>query len=88
MTPAKEDVFETGLLEAADVMKKRLYLEAGGKCGNTFELCVTRPSEHRHGISWEAGRFRLPETVEHGRKKYLFLQTHHMHFPKVLLRVG
>jgi len=38
MSPSDQDAFETESLEAADVMKKRLYLEASGKGGKAFEV--------------------------------------------------
>jgi len=38
MSPSDQDAFETEALEAADVMKKRLYLQASGKCGKVFEV--------------------------------------------------
>ncbi len=38
MSPREQDAFETEALEAADTMKKRLYLEAGGKGGKAFEI--------------------------------------------------
>jgi len=38
MSPEEQDAFETEALEAADVMKKRLYLEASGKGGKAFEV--------------------------------------------------
>ena len=38
MSPSEQDAFETEALEAADTMKKRLYLEASGKGGKAFEI--------------------------------------------------
>ena len=38
MSPAEQDTFETEALEAADPMKKRLYLQAIGKGGKAFEV--------------------------------------------------
>ncbi len=38
MSPSEQDTFETESLEAADVMKKCLYLQAIGKGGKTFEV--------------------------------------------------
>lgn len=38
MSPSEQDTFETEALEAADTMKKRLYLEASGKGGKAFEI--------------------------------------------------
>ncbi len=38
MSPSDQDAFETDAPEAADMMKKRLYLEASGKCGKAFEV--------------------------------------------------
>ena len=38
MSPSAQDAFETEALQAADTMKKRLYLEASGKSGKAFEV--------------------------------------------------
>ena len=38
MSPGEQDAFETEALENADMMKKRLYLEASGKGGKAFEI--------------------------------------------------
>ena len=38
MSPSEQDAFETEALDAADTMKKRLYLEASGKGGKAFEI--------------------------------------------------
>ena len=38
MSPSEQDAFETESLEAADAMKKRLYVEASGKGGKAFEI--------------------------------------------------
>ena len=38
MSPSEQDAFETEALDAADIMKKRLYLEASGKGGKAFEI--------------------------------------------------
>jgi len=38
MSPSEQDVFETEALDAADAMKKRLYLQASGKGGKAFEV--------------------------------------------------
>ena len=38
ISPAEQDTFETEALEAADPMKKRLYLQSSGKGGKAFEV--------------------------------------------------
>ena len=38
MSPSEQDTFETVALENADMMKKRLYLEASGKGGKVFDV--------------------------------------------------
>ena len=38
MSPSEQDAFETAALEAADPMKKRLYLQNSGKGGKVFEV--------------------------------------------------
>jgi len=38
MSPSEQDAFETEALEAADAMKKRLYLQASGKGGKIFDV--------------------------------------------------
>ncbi len=38
MSPSEQDTFETEALENAEMMKKRLYLEASGKGGKAFEI--------------------------------------------------
>ncbi len=38
MSPSEQDDFETEALDNADMMKKRLYLEASGKGGKAFEI--------------------------------------------------
>ena len=54
MSPSEQDAFETEALEAADTMKKRLYLEASGKGGKAFEIyrqmVLKDPFARAHGI--------------------------------------
>ncbi len=38
MSPREQDAFETEALDNADMMKRRLYLEASGKGGKVFEI--------------------------------------------------
>ena len=38
LSPSEQDTFETEALENADMMKRRLYLEASGKRGKAFEI--------------------------------------------------
>ena len=38
MSPSEQDAFETEALDNANMMKKRLYLEASGKGGKAFEI--------------------------------------------------
>ena len=38
MSPSKQDTSETEELDNAEMMKKRLYLEASGKGGKAFEV--------------------------------------------------
>ena len=38
MSPSEQDTFETEAVDNADMMKKRLYLEASGKGGKAFEI--------------------------------------------------
>ena len=38
MSPSEQDAFETEALDNADMMKKRLYLEASDKGGKAFEI--------------------------------------------------
>ena len=54
MSPSEQDTFETEALEAASTMKKRLYLEASGKGGKTFEvyrkMVLTDQFDRAHGL--------------------------------------
>ncbi|MCA9016666.1 MAG: replication initiator protein A [Planctomycetaceae bacterium] len=55
MSPSEQDAFETEALEAADSMKKRLYLEASGKGGKALEIyrqmVLTDQFERTHGLA-------------------------------------
>ena len=54
MAPSEQDIFETEALEAADPMKKRLYLQASGKGGKAFEvyrqMVLMDQFERTHGL--------------------------------------
>ena len=54
MSPSGQDAFETEALENADIMKKRLYLEASGKGGKAFEIyrqiVLQDQFERTHGL--------------------------------------
>jgi hypothetical protein len=54
MSPSEQDAFETEALEAADTMKKRLYLEASNKGGKAFEIyrqmVLKDQFERTHGL--------------------------------------
>ena len=58
MSPSEQDAFETEALEAADTMKKRLYLEASGKGGKVFEvyrqMVLMDQFERTHGLMQES----------------------------------
>ena len=55
MSPSEQDAFETEALEAANTMKKRLYLEASGKGGKAFEIyrqmVLNDQFERMHGLN-------------------------------------
>ena len=55
MSPSEQDAFETEALEAADTMKKRLYLESSGKGGKVFEvyrqIVLMDQFERTHGLT-------------------------------------
>jgi len=58
LSPSEQDAFETESLEAADPMKKRLYLQASGKGGKVFEayrqIILTDQFERTHGLGSSA----------------------------------
>ncbi len=58
MSPSDQDAFETESLETADIMKKRLYLQASGKGGKAFEvyrqIILTDQFERTHGLAIHA----------------------------------
>ncbi len=55
MSPSEQDTFETESLENADIMKKRLYMEASGKGGKPFEIyrqmVLMDQFERTHGLA-------------------------------------
>ena len=54
MSPSEQDAFETEALDAADTMKKRLYVEASGKGGKAIEIyrqmVLKEQFERAHGL--------------------------------------